>query len=140
MPLVAGAPGHGEGHNSGQAVNLAAVLAVKRLMEQKGLEGTLVLWPGVAEEQLGGKPWLVREGVFRDVDVVLFSHVSTQFNTSWGSPAGSGVVSLLYAFQGTAAHAAGRPWTGRSALDAVELMDVGWNFRREHLPLRQRSH
>jgi len=52
----------------------------------------------------------------------------------------SGVVSLLYAFQGTAAHAAGRPWTGRSALDAVELMDVGWNFRREHLPLRQRSH
>jgi aminobenzoyl-glutamate utilization protein B len=140
MPLVPGAPGHGEGHNSGQAVNVAAVLAVKRLMEQKRLQGTLVLWPGVAEEQLAGKPWLVREGVFRDVDVVLFSHVGTRFNTSWGSPAGSGLVSLLYAFQGTAAHAAGRPWIGRSALDAVELMDVGWNFRREHLPLRQRSH
>ena len=140
LPLVPGAPGHGEGHNSGQAVNLAAVLAVKRLMERERLEGTLVLWPGVAEEQLAGKPWLVREGLFRDVDVVLFSHVSTQFNTSWGSPAGSGAVSVLYAFQGTAAHAAGRPWAGRSALDAVELMDVGWNFRREHLPLQQRSH
>jgi aminobenzoyl-glutamate utilization protein B len=140
IPLVAGAPGHGEGHNSGQAVNLVAALAVKRLMERERLEGTLVLWPGVAEEQLGAKAWLVRQGVFRGVDVVLFSHVSTQFNTSWGSPQGSGAVSVLYAFQGTAAHAAGRPWAGRSALDAVELMDVGWNFRREHLPLKQRSH
>jgi aminobenzoyl-glutamate utilization protein B len=140
MPLVPGAPGHGEGHNSGQAVNLAAALAVQRIMQRERLPGTLMLWPGVAEEQLAGKAWLVREGIFRDVDVVLFSHVSTQFNTSWGPAGGSGLVSVLYAFQGTPAHAAGRPWIGRSALDAVELMDVGWNFRREHLPLRQRSH
>ena len=140
MPIVAGAPGHGEGHNAGQAVNIAAALAVKRLMERENLSGTLVLWPGVAEEQLGGKPYLVRAGVFRDVDAVLFSHVGTEFGTSWGPMSGSGLVSLLYSFRGAVAHAAGRPWAGRSALDAVELMDVGWNFRREHLPLRQRSH
>jgi aminobenzoyl-glutamate utilization protein B len=140
LPLVEGAPGHGEGHNSGQAVNIAAALAVKRLMEREKLPGTLLLWPGVAEEQLGGKPHLVRAGVFQSVDAVLFSHVSTELGTSWGQTYGSGLVSVLYSFRGTPAHAGGRPWAGRSALDAVELMDIGWNFRREHLPLRQRSH
>jgi len=140
MPLVEGAPGHGEGHNSGQAVNLASALAVKRIMERERLAGTLVLWPGVAEELVAGKPFLVRAGVFRDVDVVLFSHVGTEFATSWGPTSGSGLVSVLYRFGGTAAHAAGQPWQGRSALDAAELMDIGWNFRREHLPLKQRSH
>ena len=140
VPLVAGAPGHGEGHNSGQAVNIAAALAVKQLMQRERLPGTLVLWPGVAEEQLGGKPHLVRAGVFQDVDAVLFAHVDAALGTTWGATTGSGVVSVLYAFQGTPAHASGRPWAGRSALDAVELMDIGWNFRREHLPLRQRSH
>jgi aminobenzoyl-glutamate utilization protein B len=140
MPLVEGAPGHGEGHNSGQAVNIAAALAVKRIMQRERLPGTLVLWPGVAEELIAGKPFLVRAGIFRDVDVVLFSHVGTEFSTSWGLSSGSGLVSVLYQFRGQAAHAAGRPWQGRSALDAVELMDIGWNFRREHLPLKQRSH
>ena len=140
LPLVEGAPGHGEGHNSGQAVNLAAAFAVKRIMERERLPGTLVLWPGVAEEQIAGKPFLVRAGVFTDVDVVLFSHVGSEFGTSWGLSYGSGLVSVLYRFTGTAAHAAGRPWQGRSALDAVELMEVGWNFRREHLPLTQRAH
>jgi aminobenzoyl-glutamate utilization protein B len=140
MPLVEGAPGHGEGHNSGQAVNLVAALAAKRLMEREKLPGTLVLWPGVAEEQLAGKPFLVRAGLLREADVVLFSHVGTEFATAWGPTSGSGLVSVLYSFSGKAAHAGGRPWSGRSALDAVELMDIGWNFRREHLPLRQRSH
>ena len=140
LPLVPGAPGHGEGHNSGQAVNLAAAFAVKRLMARERLPGTLVLWPGVAEEQLAGKPFLVRAGVFDSVDVVLFSHVDARFATTWGTASGSGLVSLLYRFSGKAAHAAGGPWHGRSALDAVELMDIGWNYRREHLPLRHRSH
>jgi aminobenzoyl-glutamate utilization protein B len=140
LPLVEGAPGHGEGHNSGQAVNIAAVLAVKQIMERDRLSGTLMLWPGVAEEQLAGKAFLVREGVFRDVDVALFSHVSDGFWTSWGPGYGVGMISVLYSFAGAAAHAGGAPWRGRSALDAVELMDIGWNFRREHLPLSQRSH
>jgi aminobenzoyl-glutamate utilization protein B len=99
-----------------------------------------VLWPGVAEELVGAKAWFVREGLFKDVDVVLFSHVSSDFGTSWGSTSGNGLVSVRYDFRGTSAHSAGAPWRGRSALDAVELMDVAWNFRREHLRLQHRSH
>jgi aminobenzoyl-glutamate utilization protein B len=139
-PLVEGAPGHGEGHNAGQAVNVTAALAVKRIMERDKLPGTIVLWPGVAEELVGAKAWFVREGLFKDVDVVLFSHVSNDFGTSWGNSAGNGLVSVRYDFRGTSAHSAGAPWRGRSALDAVELMDVAWNFRREHLRLQHRSH
>ncbi len=139
-PMIEGAPGHGEGHNSGQAVNITAALAVKKLMERDRLAGTLRLWPGVAEEQLGTKAYYVREGLFKDVDVALFSHVDDNLSTSWGQGDGTGLVSVLFTFQGRSAHAAGAPWRGRSALDAVELMDIGWNFRREHLRLVHRSH
>jgi len=139
-PLVPGAPGHGEGHNTGQPVNITAALAVKKIMEREKLPGTIKVWPGVAEEQLGSKAYLVRAGVFKDVDVALFSHVSANLSTQWGPGGGSGLVSVLYSFEGQAAHAAGAPWRGRSALDAVELMNVGWNYRREHLRLQQRSH
>jgi aminobenzoyl-glutamate utilization protein B len=138
--LVPGAPGHGEGHNTGQPVNITAILAVKKIMEREKLPGTLKVWPGVAEEQLGTKAYLVRAGVFKDVDVALFSHVGGNLGTAWGPGGGSGLVSVLYSFEGQAAHAAGAPWRGRSALDAVELMDIGWNYRREHLRLQQRSH
>jgi len=72
--------------------------------------------------------------------VALFAHVERTMAVSWGDRAGSGLVSVEYNFRGESAHAAANPWRGRSALDAVELMDVGWNFRREHLPLSQRSH
>ena len=140
LPIVPGGPGHGEGHNAGQAVNITAALAVKRLMEREHLPGTLKIWPGVAEELVGTKAYFVRAGLFRDVDVNLFSHVSSSFSTSWGQPAGNGLISLEYTFRGASAHAAGAPWRGRSALDAVELMNVGWNYRREHLRLQQRSH
>ncbi len=139
--LVEGAPGHGEGHNSGQAVNITAAIAVKKLMEREHLPGTLRIWPGVAEELLGTKAYLVRAGVFKDVDVCLFSHVDDNFATSWGVNAQvNGVVSVEYTFLGETAHSAGAPWRGKSALDAVELMDVGWNFKREHLRTQQRSH
>ena len=140
LPMVPGAPGHGEGHNAGQAVNVTAALAVKRIMERERLPGTLVLWPGVAEELVGTKAYFVREGLFRDVDVVLFSHVDDNLATSWGTIAGNGLVSVLYSFEGSSAHSAGAPWRGRSALDAAQLMDIGWNFRREHLRIQQRSH
>jgi aminobenzoyl-glutamate utilization protein B len=139
-PLVEGAPGHGEGHNAGQAVNVTAALAVKRIMERDKLPGTLVLWPGVAEELVGAKAWFVREGLFKDVDAVIFSHVSNDFGTRWGAGGGTGLVSVRYDFRGSSAHSAGAPWRGRSALDAVELMDVAWNFRREHLRINHRSH
>lgn len=139
-PIIEGAPGHGEGHNSGQAVNILAALAVKRLMERERLSGTIKIWPGVAEELVGAKAYFVRDGYFKDVDIVLFSHVSDNLGVAWGSRDGNGLVSVEYTFKGESAHAAGAPWRGRSALDAVELMDTGWNFRREHLRIQQRSH
>jgi aminobenzoyl-glutamate utilization protein B len=139
-PLVEGAPGHGEGHNSGVPMNITAALAVKRIMEREKLGGTIILWPGVAEELVAAKAFYVRDGLFRDVDVVLFSHVSSSMGVSWGAASGNGLVSVEYAFEGQSAHSAGMPWRGRSALDAVELMDIGWNFRREHLRIQQRSH
>ena len=138
--LVPGAPGHGEGHNSGMAVNITAALALKKIMERDRISGTIKLWPGVAEEQIGTKAYFVRAGLFNDVDVSFFSHVSSNFGVGWGSPDGTGLVSVLYTFRGTSAHAAGAPWRGRSALDAVELMNIGWNYRREHLRLPHRSH
>jgi len=139
-PLVDGAPGHGEGHNSGVPMNITAALAVKRIMERERIGGTLIVWPGVAEELVAAKAFYVRDGLFKDVDVVLFSHVASSMGVSWGAAAGNGLVSVEYAFKGQSAHSAGMPWRGRSALDAVELMDIGWNFRREHLRLQQRSH
>jgi len=138
--LVPGAPGHGEGHNSGMAVNITAALALKKIMERDRIAGTIKIWPGVAEEQIGTKAYYVRAGLFNDVDISFFSHVSSNFGVSWGSQDGTGLVSVLYTFRGISAHAAGAPWRGRSALDAVELMNIGWNYRREHLRLAERSH
>ncbi|MCC6162816.1 MAG: amidohydrolase [Acidobacteria bacterium] len=139
-PIVDGAPGHGEGHNSGTPLNIVAAIAAKRAMERERLTGTIVIWPGIAEEQLGTKAYYVRAGLFKDVDAVLYNHVGTNLSTSWGDGRMSGLVSVEYTFLGESAHSAGAPWRGRSALDAVELMNTGWNFRREHLRLQQRSH
>ena len=139
-PIIDGAPGHGEGHNSGVPLNIVAAIAVKRIMQRDKLPGTIVLWPGVAEELLGTKAYYVRAGLFADVDVVLYNHVGANLATGWGDSAGNGLVSVEYTFQGESAHSANAPWRGRSAMDAVELMNVGWNFRREHLRIQQRSH
>jgi aminobenzoyl-glutamate utilization protein B len=139
-PLIEGGPGHGEGHNSGVPLNITAALAVKRLMEKEKLSGTLKIWPGVAEELVGAKAYFIKAGLFKDVDVCLFSHVSNNFSTSWGAARGTGLQSVEFTFLGESAHSAANPWRGRSALDAVELMDIAWNFRREHLRLQQRSH
>lgn len=140
QPMIEGAPGHGEGHNSGQAVNIVAALAVKEIMERNNLPGTIVLWPGIAEELLATKAWYARDGLFDGVDAVLFTHVSNNMSVSWGDARGTGLVSVEYMFDGVAAHGAGDPWKGRSALDAVELTNIAWNFRREHLHPLQRSH
>src|SRR5579871_4991387 len=139
-PILEGAPGHGEGHNSGVPLNILAALAVKKVMEREHLKGTIQLWPGVAEEELGTKAYFVRAGMFKDVDVVLFTHVGNNLATSYGPSPQNGLVSVEYMFKGESAHAAGAPWRGRSALDAVELMDTGYNFRREHLRLATRVH
>jgi aminobenzoyl-glutamate utilization protein B len=109
-------------------------------MEREKLPGTLMLWPGVAEELVASKAWFVRDGVFKDVDLCLFTHVGNNLNVSWGSGGGNGLVSIEYTFEGETAHSAGAPWRGRSALDAVELMNAAWNYRREHLRIQQRLH
>ena len=140
QPMVEGGPGHGEGHNSGQAVNIVAALAVKDWMVRTKTAGTLMLWPGVAEELLGGKAYFVRDGVFKDVDAVIFTHVDDQLRTFWGQPSGTGLVSVEYSFTGEAAHSAGAPWRGKSALDGVMAMAAGWEMKREHLRPEQRSH
>jgi aminobenzoyl-glutamate utilization protein B len=140
-PQVEGAPGHGEGHNSGMAVNITAAIVLKKLMEKHKLSGTLKLYPGVAEELVATKAFFVRAGLFKDVDIMLGAHVDNDFAVNYGQPArNSGLVSVMYTFYGRSAHSAGAPWSGRSALDAVELMNAGWNYRREHLRTQHRSH
>ncbi|HIF55830.1 MAG: amidohydrolase [bacterium] len=139
-PILSMAPGHGEGHNSGQAVNIVAAIVVKELMEREGVNGTLLIWPGVAEEQVASKAYFVREGVFEDVDVNLFTHVGNNFGVSWGQGGGNALWSVQFRFTGETAHSAGSPWRGRSALDAIMLMAQGWEFKREHLRPAARSH
>ena len=139
-PMIAGAPGHGEGHNAGMPLNIAAAIVVKKIMQRDRIPGTLVLWPGVAEEQMAGKAFLVRAGVFKDVDVTLFTHVGQSLGVSWGQSSSNALISAVFKFKGSSAHAAGAPWRGKSALDAVMLMANGWEFHREHMDLPQRSH
>ena len=139
-PIVEGAPGHGEGHNSGVPLNIIAAIAVKEIMERENIQGTLMLWPGVAEELLATKAYYTRDGYFDDVDISIFTHVSSNLSVSFGQSRGTGLISVEYTFEGEAAHAAGAPWRGRSALDAVELTSIGWQFQREHLDPLQRSH
>jgi aminobenzoyl-glutamate utilization protein B len=139
-PILAMAPGHGEGHNSGQAVNIVGALVVKELMERENIDGTLLIWPGVAEEQVASKAFFVREGVFDGVDVNMFTHVGSSFRMNWGQQGGNALWSVQYRFRGETAHSAGSPWRGRSALDAVMLMAQAWEFKREHLRPAARSH
>ncbi len=139
-PILSMAPGHGEGHNSGQAVNIVAALAVKEIMERENISGTLLIWPGIAEEQLGSKAFFVRDGVFDGVDINLFTHVSSNFGVAWGQRGGNALISAQFSFTGETAHSAGSPWRGRSALDAVMLMAQAWEFKREHLRPAARSH
>lgn len=138
--LIQGAPGHGEGHNTGQAVNIAAALVIKEIMTRERIPGTLIIWPGIAEEQMAGKAFFVREGLFKDADVALFTHVGNGLGVSWGQSGQSALISAIFKFKGTSAHAAGSPWRGRSALDAAMLMGTGWEYQREHNELPTRSH
>jgi aminobenzoyl-glutamate utilization protein B len=139
-PIIEGAPGHGEGHNAGIPLNITAALAVKKIMERENIGGTLILWPGIAEELVAAKAWYTRDGLFDEVDICIFTHVGSNLGVSYGQASGTGLISVEYTFSGEAAHAAGAPWRGKSALDAAELMNVGWNYRREHLDPLKRSH
>lgn len=141
QPQVDGAPGHGEGHNTGNSVNLAAAFALQEIMKKYAIPGRLKIIPGVAEELVGAKAHYIRAGLMKDIDIMLGCHVGRELATGWGRPSSnSGLVSVMFTFRGETAHSAGAPWRGRSALDAVELMNTGWNYKREHLRPEQRSH
>jgi len=110
-PIVEGAPGHGEGHNSGQAVIINAAIAVKEMMEKNNIKGTLVIWPGVAEELVASKAWYVRDGFFKNVDACIFTHVSSDFSCNYGDNGGNGLISAQFSFEGEAAQAHWMQWS-----------------------------
>ena len=130
-PIEAGGEGHGCGHQLLGTAALAATVALKELMIQNNLGGTIRYYGCPAEENAGGKGYLVRDGFFNDCDLALTWHPSTVNKvTGHGSLANFRV---FFDFHGTSSHAAGAPHLGRSALDAVELMNVGVNYMREHM-------
>lgn len=137
-PLVSGGSGHGCGHNMLGAASLLAAVAVKDWLAQAGLPGRVRYYGCPAEEGGSGKSFLVRGGALDDVDVAISWHPSA-FTGVW--PAASlACAEMEFTFHGRAAHAAVAPHLGRSALDAVELMSVGVNYMREHMPSSARVH
>ncbi len=137
-PLIEGGPGHGCGHNVHGVSGLGAALAVKAAMEELKVSGTIKYFGCPAEEMLSGKVWMVRDGVFDGVDACL-SHHPSSMNTA-GLKSSNANNSVKFHFYGKTAHAAGSPEQGRSALDAVELMNVGVNYMREHIIEKARIH
>jgi aminobenzoyl-glutamate utilization protein B len=138
VPLVAGAPGHGCGHNLFGAASLGAALAIKEQIAAGKLRGTVVFFGTPAEEDVGGKTYMVRDGVFDDVDVVLAWHPADE--TLADMTSSQAMVDVAVEFRGKAAHAAYDPWNGRSALDALELFTHGVNLMREHVRPSSRMH
>lgn len=139
QPLVTGAPGHGCGHNTMGTAGIAAAIAVKKAMEENGIRGTIKFFGSPAEETVISRPYMVRAGLFSDVDAVIDNHASASFSTSYGVD-GNALISAIFTFRGKTAHAASEPWSGRSALDGVELMNVATNYLREHLYYTHRLH
>ncbi len=137
-PLEAGKPGHGCGHNLLGAGSLAAAAAVKKYLEDSGLPGTVIFYGCPGEEGGAGKAFLAREGVWKQLDAAVSWHPGSANQVTTGSNTAS--IQVLYKFKGIAAHAAGNPHIGRSALDAVELMNVGVQFLREHMTPDCRIH
>ena len=137
-PLVEGAPGHGCGHNIHGTSGMAGAIGAKMAMEATGLKGTVKFFGTPAEETAGGKVYMVRDGVFDGVDAVL-SHHPGSMNTG-GYSGNNAVNDVKFHFYGVSSHAAGSPEQGRSAIDAVELMNVGVNYLREHIIQEARIH
>jgi aminobenzoyl-glutamate utilization protein B len=137
-PLEEGAPGHGCGHNIHGVSGLGSALALKAVLETVGIPGTVKYFGCPAEEMLSGKVWMVREGLYEGMDACL-SHHPFSFNSAGvGSTLANN--SVKFHFYGKTAHAAGSPEQGRSALDAVELMNIGVNYMREHVIEKARIH
>lgn len=137
-PLEPGRPGHGCGHNLLGVAALGAAIALKEAMARHKLPGTVRFYGCPAEETLVGKVFMVRDGLFKDVDASITWHPGST-NSLWASSA-LAMNSAKFKFHGRSSHAAGDPQSGRSALDAVELMNVGANYLREHIAQEARLH
>lgn len=137
-PLVEGGAGHGCGHNLFGAASLGAALAIKEQIAAGKLKGTVRFYGTPAEEAVGGKTYMVRDGLFDDLDVVLAWHPGekTQVDTT----SSQAMVDLIVEFHGKAAHAAADPWNGRSAVDGAEAFTEGINLMREHIRPTSRLH
>ena len=138
VPRVAGGGGHGCGHNLFGAASTGAALALKEAMQKHGLAGTVRLYGTPAEEQGIGKVFMVRDGLFEDVDACLSWHPSNQNKVN--TQPSKALCSFEVRFHGRSAHASGAPWEGVSALDAVEAFGSGVNLLREHIPETARIH
>ena len=137
-PLEAGAAGHGCGHNLFGTASLGAAIAVKELIEKGKLKGTVKFFGTPAEEKFFGKIWMVKEGLWDDVDVNLSWHPSAKTEADVQSTLA--LIDFKVEFFGQAAHASADPWNGRSASDALELYTTGINYYREHIKPTVRIH
>jgi aminobenzoyl-glutamate utilization protein B len=137
-PLAAGAPGHGCGHNLFGAASLGAAVALKEQIAAGKLHGTVRFYGTPAEESVGGKLYMVREGLFKDVDVALAWHPADETRADTQST--QALVDFMVEFHGKAAHAAFDPWNGRSALDGLEIFTHSLNMMREHVRPTVRMH
>ena len=137
-PATPGGAGHGCGHSAFGVASVGAALAVKAAIDDHKLPGTVRLYGCPAEETLIGKVYLTLDGKFNDLDACLHWHPSGKTKSQYHS--NKALVSAKFTFRGVAAHAGGAPDKGRSALDAVELMNVGTNFMREHVKETSRVH
>ena len=138
-PLVKDGPGHMEGHNTHGGVASLAAFAVKQVMQRHNIPGTVAVSFGPAEEQLASRPYLVRAGYFKDVDAIIYLHIGEGLTTGYGLQ-NYAAISSIFTFQGKTAHGAVNPWDGKDAVDAVELMDIGFDKLREHLRPTYRAH
>jgi len=138
IPIDNGGPGHGCGHNLFGTASFAAALAVKTMMEQNNLPGTIRFYGCPAEETLVGKTFMAKDGVFDDLDAAVCWHPGDT-NQIWHSSS-LAMNSFKINFHGVAAHGAAAPHLGRSALDGAQLMDVGVNYLREHIIQEARIH
>jgi aminobenzoyl-glutamate utilization protein B len=137
-PLEEGAAGHGCGHNLFGTASLASAIAVKELIEDGKIKGTVKFFGTPAEEKFFGKIWMVREGLWDDVDVNMSWHPAAKTEADVQSTLA--LVDFKVEFFGQAAHASADPWNGRSASDALELYTTGINYYREHIKPTVRIH
>lgn len=142
-PIKIGAPGHGCGHNLLGSASYGTAIAVKDAMQKFGIKGTLRYYGCPAEETLIGKIFMARDGVFDDLDAAITWHPGPT-NSVWGSKAGDtaflAMNSFKVQFKGRSAHAAANPQQGRSALKAIQLLDTGVQYMREHISPDARVH